>query len=126
MAVALGVCSVGLASVSARSDPANTLVDLSAELHYCLRSADLDKGAEVTLRLSLKRDGSLNGKPIVTYFNMSDDADAERRNAQAITTAVGRCVPIPISDALGRAIAGTPFWIHLRGAPVSTLGPVGR
>ena len=97
------------------ASPANTLLDMWAQFRYCLRSARLDKGADLTLRFSLKRDGSLNGQPIVSYFNMRDDIEAERRNAASIARAIDQCVPVNISDALGNAIAGHPMWIRFHG-----------
>jgi hypothetical protein len=106
-----------LQQLPARAAPANTLIDMWAGFRYCLRSADLDQEAELTLRLSLKRDGSLYGRPTVSYFNMSDVPEVERRNVEAITKAIDACVPISISDELGNAIAGRPLWIHLHGPP---------
>jgi hypothetical protein len=101
--------------VPAPASPANTLIEMWSHFRFCLRSAHLDKGVDLTLRFSLKRDGSLNGKPMVSYFNMPDDTEAERRNADAVAQAIDHCLPVSISDTLGNAIAGRPMWIRFHG-----------
>ena len=104
-----------LAPVPALASPANTLIEMWSQFRYCLRSARLDAGIDLTLRFSFKRDGTLNGKPRVSYFNMPDDAEAERRNAEAIARAFDHCLPVSISEALGDSIAGRPMWIRFHG-----------
>ena len=118
LALWLSLASLAVQQFPAAASPANTLMDMWAEFRYCMRPANLDQGAELTLRLSLKRDGSLYGKPTVSYFNMSDNAEAERRNVEAIVSAINHCVPISISGELGSAIAGQQLWIHLHGPPL--------
>jgi hypothetical protein len=95
--------------------PANTLIEMWSHFRFCLRSAHLDKDVDLTLRFSLKRDGTLNGKPIISYFNMPDDRETERRNAAAIALAIDHCVPVQVSEPLGDAIAGRPMWIRFHG-----------
>ena len=72
-----------------------------SQFRYCLRSARLENGVDLTLRFSFKRDGSLNGEPKVSYFNLRGDTEAERRNAEAVSQALDHCLPVSISDALG-------------------------
>jgi len=99
----------------ARAAPANTLMEMWSHFRFCLRSAHIDKGVDLTLRFSFKRDGSLNGTPMISYFNRLDDQELERRNAEAIALAIDHCVPVKISEALGDAIAGRPMWIRFHG-----------
>lgn len=98
-----------------RAAPANTLIEMWSHFRFCLRSAHIDSGVDLTLRFSFKRDGSLNGKPAISYFNRPGDAETERRNAEAIALAIDHCVPVQISDALGNAIAGRLMWIRFHG-----------
>jgi hypothetical protein len=104
-----------LAPTRTLASPANTLMEMWSHFRFCLRSAHIDKGVDLTLRFSFKRDGSLNGKPTISYFNMPEDTETERRNAEAIARAFDRCLPVEISDALGNAIAGRPMWIRFHG-----------
>jgi len=106
---------VSFAPAPALSSPANTLIEMWSQFRYCLRSARLENGVDLTLRFSFKRDGSLNGEPKVSYFNLRGDAEAERRSAEAVSRALDHCLPVSISDALGSAIAGRPMWIRFHG-----------
>ncbi len=106
---------ISLAPAPARASPANTLMEMWSHFRFCLRSAHIDKGVDLTLRFSFKRNGTLNGKPMISYFNMPDDEGMERRNAEAIALAIDHCVPVQISEALGNAIAGRPMWIRFHG-----------
>ncbi len=65
----------------------------------------------VTLRVSLKRDGSIFGLPRVPY---SDAATANQKSdlAQSLLAGVKRCTPLPLSPSLGAAVAGEIFAIR--------------
>ncbi len=69
-------------------------------------------GMQMSVRLSFKRDGELFGTPRVTYT--SPDAPAEARNVyhDAITAAIDRCTPLPLTTGLGGALAGRPIAIR--------------
>ena len=97
------------------ASPANTLMEMWSQFRFCLRSAHIDKGVDLTLRFSFKRDGTLNGKPTISYFNLPADTELEHRNAEAIAHVIDHCLPVSISDALGNAIAGRPMWIRFHG-----------
>ena len=103
----LALCAVGAPSQAAS---ANTLTDMFNQLGACFsREAGADegwRGAEVTLRFSLRRDGSLIGKPHITYSKLPKDEADKRRVVDNIASAMDRCLPAKITDGLGGAIAG--------------------
>jgi hypothetical protein len=92
----------------ARAAPANTLKDMFDQLSSCLsrEAGEGRRGAEMTLRFSLRRDGSLIGKPHITYSRLPKDEADKRRVMENIAFAMDRCLPVKITDGLGGAIAG--------------------
>ncbi|MET0599323.1 MAG: hypothetical protein ABWZ57_15815 [Mesorhizobium sp.] len=70
--------------------------------------ADITKSA-VTLAFSLKRDGSLIGKPRPTAININGDADVRKRFIEAAIDAVIQCTPVELSADLAQGIGGQVF-----------------
>ncbi|WP_158809442.1 hypothetical protein [Beijerinckia sp. L45] len=70
------------------------------------------EGDEVTLRLSFRADGSLFGKPRMTYVKAVGGADGEAAVANSIFAALQACSPLRFTPALGAAIAGRTFLIR--------------
>ncbi len=97
----------------AQAAPANTLRELFHHLGQCLGAARGAPGEEITLRFSLRRDGALIGKPHITYKKLPRDAEAQRRFVESVAAALDRCLPAPVTDALGGAIAGRPLSLRL-------------
>lgn len=112
-ALALGVLLV--AGPAAAAEPANTLPQLYKNLSQCLTAHGLalHPGSVLTLRFSLKRDGSLNGKPRIAYAKLPENEDDRKHDAASIATTFNACVPLAIIDALGGAIAGQPLNVTL-------------
>lgn len=105
------------AAATAHAKPANTLNQMFNQLGQCLKMQGLalQPGSKITLRFSLKRDGSLNGEPRITYAKLPDNEEDRKRDASTITASLGHCLPMSISDALGGAIAGQPLSVMLSG-----------
>ncbi len=94
--------------------PADTLAELYPALAACWQvPAGLgvpspgSDDIEITLRLSLRRDGSLIGPPRVTY---AAGVSGNQRSilVRGTLDALARCTPAHITAGLGRAIAGRP------------------
>jgi hypothetical protein len=107
-----GTIAVPVSRMSTR--PADTLAELYPALAACWQvPAGLGRpragsdDIEITLRLSLRRDGSLIGPPRVTY---AAGVSGEQRAALVRGTldALMRCTPTHVTAGLGRAIAGRP------------------
>lgn len=107
---ALAFCG---AATTAQAAPANTLKELFGQLGACFsREAVAQqgwRGAEMSLRFSLRRDGSLIGKPHITYSKLPKDETDKRQVMESIAIAMDRCLPVKITDGLGGAIAGRMF-----------------
>jgi hypothetical protein len=103
---ALALC----AASPSHAAPANTLKDMFNQVSACLSKEaggeEAWRSAEMTLRFSLRRDGSLIGKPHITYSRLPKDEADKRRVMETIAAAMDRCLPVKITDELGGAIAG--------------------
>ncbi|SFK15698.1 hypothetical protein SAMN04488498_10341 [Mesorhizobium albiziae] len=64
---------------------------------------------EITLVFSLRRDGTLIGKPKVTWTKLAGDTVLQRAFVQSVLAALDKALPLPFTDSMGNAIAGRPF-----------------
>ena len=116
--IALGaalVCAAPVAVALAEDTaPANTLVDLQRQFGGCMGGKSLGPaGSRLTIMLMMKRDGSLFGKPRITFSHLEGDKEARQRFVDDAEHAVDACLPLRITPSLGGAIAGRPFFITL-------------
>jgi hypothetical protein len=114
--VALAAASACAAQVTLAQDtaPANTLLDLQRQFGACMAGKSLGPpGSRLTIMLMMKRDGSVFGKPRITFSHLEGDADARQRFVDDAERAVEACLPFRITPSLGGAIAGRPFVITL-------------
>jgi len=95
--------------------PANSLRELWQAIEVCSRVELGSTASEMTVLFSLKRDGSLLGKPRITYSKLYGDREEQLNFVASVLRALGKCFPLSISDGLGGAIAGRPLSIHFRG-----------
>ncbi|TQI76910.1 hypothetical protein FHT98_4712 [Bosea sp. AK1] len=72
-------------------------------------------GAMVSLRFSMRRDGSLFGQPRVTWETKRGDAAFQQRFSDSAVAAIRSCTPMRLSAGLGASIAGRPFTIRFHG-----------
>jgi hypothetical protein len=112
-ALALGLT---LAGSVAHAQPANSLHDLWQALDACARRAKVAPevaGSEITVLFTLKRNGSLLGKPRITYSRLIGDVVDQQAFVAASLSAIAGCFPLPMTDGLGGAIAGRPIRFRL-------------
>jgi len=94
--------------------PANTLIDMRRHFGACLSEKPIvPTGSRVTIVFMLKRDGSIFGRPRITYSHLEGDEEARRRFLDEAERAVDSCLPFRVTPALGGAIAGRMFSITL-------------
>ena len=114
---ALAIAALATGALAQPSDvPLNTLTDLMAALRACWVPPPIDQsrtGMQITVQMSFRRNGELFGRPRITFE--SDGASDEERLAyrMAVAKMLKRCAPLPLTDALGNAIAGRPFTMRL-------------
>lgn len=86
----------------------NTIQDVFHALESCWIAprGHARPGMQITVLLSFKKSGELNGKPRITYE--TPQATEEERLAYriAMAQALERCNPLPFTEALGNALAG--------------------
>ncbi|MBD3845079.1 hypothetical protein IED13_05180 [Bosea sp. SSUT16] len=94
------------------------LTDIAPALRRCWQPPPLPgdlTGAMVSLRFSLRRDGTLFGQPRVTWETRRGDPAFQRRFSESAVAAVHACTPMRLSKGLGASIAGRPFIIRFHG-----------
>lgn len=112
---ALATCLILFVS-SAHAEPASTLVGLWQKLGLCTQSIggpDGSTGSEITVLLSIKRDGSLQGAPRITYSRLVGDEPTQRAFVSHALASLAGCFPVSITDGLGGAVAGRPLRLRI-------------
>jgi hypothetical protein len=113
MAAALVLAGVMLSAPAAAQQrkPLDTLADVKQAIRSCWRWPPINAirtGMELTVRLSFKRDGEIFGARVT--YQSPDVSDEERvLYYRALVLTIKRCSPLPVTPALGEAIAGRPF-----------------
>lgn len=120
--VAIAGCLVCLApgSVSAQqpecrqTKPVNTLEAMWKALSKCWQPPVGSAGFEVTVRFSLKRDGSLNGVPRITWLRQEGTKEEQMAFVASVFSALDRALPIPLTEAMGNVTAGRPMTMRFK------------
>jgi hypothetical protein len=95
--------------------PLDTLRELFAALRACWEPPAREEarhGMQMSVRFSFKRSGEIIGTPRVTYALKDSEPETREVYWRAITAALERCTPMPLSKGLGGAIAGRPIAIR--------------
>jgi hypothetical protein len=105
-------CSTESDRAAAQSSQVDTLQEMFAALKRCWRAPPLalgHGGMQITVRVSFRRDGTILGKPRIT-FESPGASDADRISYRtAVMETLQSCTPLPFSPGLGHAVAGRPF-----------------
>jgi hypothetical protein len=87
-------------------DPVDTLAEMSDAIYACWKPPSGTAGMSLTLQFSLRRNGTLIGKPRATYSYLGADSALNRAFVASILEALDEALPLPFSDSMGGAIAG--------------------
>jgi hypothetical protein len=109
-----------MASIStAQAEPerVDNIKEAFARLRTCWKPPPASRAnpdVEITAIVTFKRDGSIFGRPKITYEseNATDNDRLEYRIA--VMEALQRCTPMPFTEGMGGAIAGRPFAIRFQ------------
>jgi hypothetical protein len=107
-------------SSEAKSAPANSLRELYTALGECVKAPAGLPGSEITIIFSLKRNGSLLGKPKISHAKLLGDTNAQRDFVAGVLAGFDRCLPVSITDGLGGAVAGRPLNFRIISQPRQT------
>jgi hypothetical protein len=88
------------------TDPVNTIKEMFSAIYVCWEPPPGSAGMSITLQFSLRRQGTLIGKPRATYSNLGGDEALNRAFVASILAALDKALPLPLSDSMGGAIAG--------------------
>lgn len=103
---------VSLTMLPAGEERISTLQEIGPALTRCWTAPPGTRGHEVTVRFSLRRDGTLFGEPRITYSKLpGSEADA-RRFVGSVLASLAECLPLNITEDLGGVIAGRPIAIR--------------
>lgn len=108
--------SLLLVAGDARAEPASTLTALWQQLGACtgaIGGPENSAGSEVTVLVSIKRDGSLQGRPRITHSRLVGDEGAQKAFLSGVLDSIARCFPLSITDGLGGAVAGRPLRLRV-------------
>jgi hypothetical protein len=107
---------VGPSAPLDRDHPVDRLYDLGPLLSQCLEMPPDEAarpGMRVTVKLAFKRNGELLADPRFTYTSRDAPQQAKVAYHDAALDMLKRCTPLPITEALGGAIAGRPLVVPI-------------
>ena len=102
-------------AAQAPQTPVNTLSELMAALRACWVPPPLDQsraGMQITVQVSFRRNGELLGQPRITFESAGASDDERLAYRIAVAKMLKRCTPVPVTEALGNALAGRPLTIR--------------
>jgi hypothetical protein len=109
-AVVSGITSIAaLPQTTPAEHPINSVREIRARLRRCWIPPITRGLPQLTVRLSLKRNGEILGQPLISYTSPDTSEDERAALHAAVVGAIAQCTPLPISDALGAIIAGRPI-----------------
>lgn len=115
MSVSGAAIAVSTALRLAQPEPADTLEALGRALTSCFQAPGGSSGSEITVLVSLRRDGTVLGEPRITFSHLVGAAAGRRAFVAAALGSLKACTPVAVTPGLGGAIAGRPFSIRFVG-----------
>ena len=103
-------------TATAEAQQLDTIRDIVVRLLGCWKPPPLARAnpMEITVIVSFNREGSILGRPRITYES-ENASDGDRLQYRiAVMETLERCTPLPFSEALGGAVAGRPLAIPFR------------
>lgn len=87
----------------------NTLADLGPALFACWVPPAGTDGKELTLTFSVRRNGTIIGKPRTSYSKSIAGSDLDKAFVASILEALDKALPLPLTESFGGVIAGQPM-----------------
>lgn len=89
--------------------PLDTMDGVGAKILSCWSPPAGAENSVVSMRFSLKADGSLIGPPRPAYIDVSGSDDVRKKFIAAAAAAIQKCTPVELSADLARGIGGQVF-----------------
>jgi hypothetical protein len=113
-----------LMPLATNADPLTTMDEVGAAIMSCWKPPAGVEKSTVTLRFSLKSDGSLLGPPQSTFISVAGDEEVRQQFVAAAMDAADRCTPVELSPALAEGIGGQPLTMEFASSDrAQTLSP---
>ncbi|RWH76543.1 MAG: hypothetical protein EOQ86_20595 [Mesorhizobium sp.] len=87
-------------------DPVDTINEMFSAIVACWEPPSGTAGMTLTLQFSIRRNGTLIGKPRATFSRLGNDDALNRAFVASVLEALDKALPLPVSDSMGGAIAG--------------------
>jgi hypothetical protein len=108
LAAATGpMCHAALAQT-----PISNARDLRAALQACWIAPENAPG-QVSVRFGFNREGRVLGQPLITYQNPPPSEEGRAAVREALTQAIARCEPLPLSDEFRNVVSVRPITVRL-------------
>jgi hypothetical protein len=95
--------------------PLDSIRDLFAALRACWEPPPREQahpGMQTSVRFSFRRNGEIIGTPRYTYTLAGIDDGTRQLYRRAISAALERCTPLPLTKGMAGALAGRPIAIR--------------
>jgi len=106
-----------ISAAHAEPGQVDSIKEAFARLRTCWKpppASQANPDVEITAIVSFRRDGTIFGKPKITYESEQATDNDRLMYRIAVMEALQRCTPMPFTDAMGGAIAGRPFAIRFQ------------
>ena len=99
----------------AHTTPVKTLKEMWPALFACWNGSSGNEDSEIGLVFSLRRDGTLIGKPKITARQIQGDETQQQAFETDVLDAIEKALPLPFSDSMGSAVAGRVLAVRVKG-----------
>jgi hypothetical protein len=109
--------SASMASAQAEPGQVDSIKGVIERLGTCWRPPPPSRAnpdVEITVIVSFRRDGTILGRPKITYESDSATDNDRLMYRIAVMETLQRCTPMPFTEGMAGAVAGRPFAIKFQ------------
>jgi hypothetical protein len=113
--IVVGVGSVAFGTTregATAQTPISNAREVRDALRVCWLASESGATAQVSVRLGFNRDGGVIGQPLITYENPKASEEDRAAIRDTLAKALGRCVPLHLSDAFRKVIPVHPITVR--------------
>jgi hypothetical protein len=110
--MAFGVALLLACYSSAARDPISSAREVRGALQACWVAPADGAAQQISVRFSFNQDGRAVGQPLITYVNPQPSEQARAAVREAVTQAVARCEPLPLSDDFRKVVSVRPITVR--------------
>lgn len=108
----LVLSALAVSTLPAGAEPLPTMEAVGAKILSCWAPPAGIQNSAVSMRFSLKRDGSLIGPPRPANIDVSGDENVRKQFVAAAAEAIQKCTPLELSPELAQGIGGQVFTLE--------------